>query len=87
MKNIGWKMKYTKDQNMQLFKKYHPKVYTDCVLISAAGNILYHEAIDDSPLNMGQVNNFYLQNAIEDFLDNHPVKVPEGKGFECLIIK
>lgn len=87
MKNIGWKMKAVKDQNMQLFKKYHPKVYTDCVLVSAAGNILYHGAIDDSPLNMGQLKNFYLQNAIEDFLDNRSVKIPEGKGAGCLIIK
>lgn len=87
MKNIGWKMKYTKDLNMQLFKKYHPKVYSDCVLVSSDGTILYHGAIDDSPLNMGQVKNFYLQNAIEDFLNNRPVKVPEGKGTGCLIIK
>lgn len=86
MKNLGWKMETIKDRNKVLFRLYHPKVYTDCVLVSAGGKILYHGAIDDSPANMGQVKNFYLQNAIDDLLNKRLVKVQESKGFGCLIV-
>jgi len=87
MKNLGWKMKSIKDNNHQLLKKFHPKVYTDCILVSDKGKVLYHGAIDDSQSNMGQVKNFYLQNAIEDVLHSRPVKVAEGQGRGCLIVR
>jgi hypothetical protein len=85
LKNLGWKINYVTDKNKVYVKKYHPKVYSDCVLVSASGEILYQGAVDDSPLHSGQVLNFYLKDAIDDYLIGKPVKIKEGKGFGCLI--
>ena len=86
LKNLGWKVKYVVDKQKFYTKTYHPKATTDCVFVSASGEILYKGAVDDSPLNMGQVLNFYVKDAIEDFLNHKPVKVKEGKSFGCTIV-
>ena len=85
LKNLEWEIKYVIDKDKSYQKKYQPKVTTDCVLVSVTGEILYRGAVDDSPLNLGQVKNFYLKNAIDDFLNGGIVKVKEGKGVGCLI--
>ena len=85
LKNLEWEIKYVIDKDKSYQKKYQPKVTTDCVLVSVTGEILYRGAVDDSPLNLGQVKNFYLKNAIDDFLNGGTVKVKEGKGVGCLI--
>ncbi|MHB8260009.1 MAG: thioredoxin domain-containing protein [Bacteroidia bacterium] len=86
LKNLGWKVKYIIDKDNYFQKKYQPKVTTDCVLISAKKEIIYHGSVDDSPLNFGQVKNFYLKDAIEDYLGNKLVKVKEGKSIGCLLL-
>ena len=85
LKNLGWKINYVIDKNKSIVKKYKPKVSTDCVFVSGNGEILYQGAVDDSPLNLGQVKNFYLKNAIKDFINGSAVKIKEGKGVGCLI--
>ncbi len=85
LENLGWKINYIIDKKGNYIKKYHPKVFSDCVFVSPPGVILYKGAVDDSPLNMGRVVNFYLKDAIEDYLSNKPVKIKEGKGLGCLI--
>lgn len=85
MKNLSWKMKYFKDGGKKFVRRFHPKMYTDCFLVSPLGVVLYQGAIDDSPLHMGQVQNPYLEEAIDGYLKNGIVKVRQVKGVGCLI--
>lgn len=85
MQNLGWKLPYIKDRKHQLVKELQPKVSTDCVLVDSSGKVLYRGAIDDGPLNMGTVRNFYLKNALDAYFNHLPVKVSSGKGIGCFL--
>jgi hypothetical protein len=85
LKNLGWKLPYIKDKERQLVQELQPKVSTDCVLVDASGKVLYKGAIDDGPLNMGTVRSFYLKNALDQYFNHMPVKVPSGKGVGCFL--
>jgi hypothetical protein len=86
MKNLGWKMGSVRDNKHMLTRQYHPKVYTDCVLVSADGAVLYRGAIDDSALHMGQVQHSYLQNALGEFLAGGEVMIKQATGAGCMIV-
>ncbi|HEX5151554.1 MAG TPA: hypothetical protein VFW07_08890 [Parafilimonas sp.] len=85
MQNLGWKLPYLKDKKHQLVQKLQPKVSTDCVLVDASGKVLYKGAIDDGPLNMGTVRHFYLKDALDEYFNHKPIKVPSGKGIGCFL--
>lgn len=85
LKNLGWSIQYTIDKTRTYIHKYNPEVTTECMLVSSGGEILYRGAVDDSPLNLGQVNNFYLKDAIENYMQHVPIKVKRGKAVGCLI--
>jgi len=85
LKNLGWDIKYIVDEDQILLNQYRPNVSTDCVLVTSEGKILYKGTVDDSPLNYGQVLNFYLKNALEDYFNNKPIRVKEGQGVGCII--
>jgi len=86
MKNLGWKMAPVKDSKQILTRQYRPRVYTDCVLVSAGGAVLYRGAIDDSALHMGQVQNSYLQNALGEYLAGGEVLIKQAAGAGCMIV-
>ncbi|MBO9201033.1 MULTISPECIES: thioredoxin domain-containing protein [Niastella] len=81
--DLGWDLPYIKDNDHKLLQKWRPKVSTDCVLVDEKGNVLYLGTIDDGPLNMGTVKNFYLKDALEAYLNNLPIKVSSAKGIGC----
>jgi hypothetical protein len=83
LSDLGWKLPYIKDSNHQLLQQLKPKVSTDCVLVDATGKVLYQGTIDDGPLNMGTVKNFYLKDALEAYLNDLPIKVSSAKGIGC----
>lgn len=85
MRNLGWKLPYIKDKQHQLVQQLRPKVSTDCVLVDASGKVLYKGAIDDGPLNMGTVKNFYLKDALDAYFHHIPIKVSNGKGIGCFL--
>jgi hypothetical protein len=85
MRNLAWKMSYLKDTGGKFMKRFKPKLYTDCVLVSHEGKVLYHGAIDDSPLHMGQVRHSYLEEAIEGYLKNGIVSISHANGVGCMI--
>jgi hypothetical protein len=85
MQNLGWKLTCIKDKKHQLVHELQPKVSTDCVLVDDSGKVLYKGAIDDGPLNMGTVKNFYLRDALDAYLHHTPIKVSSGKGVGCLL--
>lgn len=85
LKNLGWKLPYIKDKKRQLVQQLQPKVSTDCVVVDASGKVLYKGAIDDGPLNMGTVRSFYLKNALDQYFNHMPIKVPSGKGVGCFL--
>ena len=85
MKNLGWKLKTILDKKKVLAKLYRPEVTTNCVLVAPDGKPLYKGAVDDSVQNYGQVINFYLKNALEDYVAGRPVRVKEGEGVGCYL--
>jgi len=85
MQNLGWKLPYIKDKAHQLLHELQPKVSTDCVFVDGSGKVLYRGAIDDGPLNMGTVKNFYLKNALDAYFNHTPIKVSSGKGVGCFL--
>ena len=85
IESLGWDIKYIIDEDQKLLNQYHPKVSTDCVLLTPAGKVVYKGAVDDSPLNYGQIKEFYLKNAIEDFFEGRPIRVRLGEGIGCII--
>lgn len=85
LKNLGWSISYRVDRNKTYRKKYHPKMTTECVLVSADGTIVYRGAVDDGPLNAGMVRQFFLKMALEDYFNKVPVRIKEGKTIGCLI--
>jgi hypothetical protein len=85
MQNLGWKLPYIRDKKRQLVHQLQPKVSTDCVVVDGSGKVLYRGAIDDGPLNMGTVKNFYLKNALDAYFNHTPLKVSSGKGVGCFL--
>lgn len=85
LKNLGWKLPYIKDKKHQYVQALQPKVSTDCVVVDASGKVLYRGAIDDGPLNMGTVRNFYLKNALDQYFHHMPIKVSNGRGLGCFL--
>jgi len=85
MKNLDWKLETILDKDKVLAKQYRPRVTTNCVLVSPSGLLLYKGAVDDSVQNFGQVVNFYLRSALEDYFAGRPVRVETGQGVGCYL--
>ncbi|OQP60698.1 hypothetical protein A3860_32380 [Niastella vici] len=83
--DLGWRLPYKKDKDHTLLRQLKPRVSTDCVLVDAKGKVLYVGAIDDGPLNMGAVKNFYLKDALEAYVNDRPVRVSSAKGIGCTL--
>jgi hypothetical protein len=85
LKSLGWDIKFVIDKDKSYQKKYKPEVTTECLLLSPKGEVLYRGAVDDSPLNLGQVKNFFLKDAIQDYMAKRPIRVKTSKPVGCLI--
>lgn len=85
LKSLHWDIPFVIDRNKAYQNKFKPTVTTECMLISPAGEVLYRGAVDDSPLNLGQVKNFFLRDALEDYTNNKPIRIKQGQPVGCLI--
>ncbi len=57
----------------------------ECFLFDAAGKLVYHGAIDDSPADISQVSRHHLQEAIGEMTSGKSISVKESRSIGCSI--
>ena len=75
---------YLKDADQSVAKKFGALVTLHAFVLDGERNLRYRGRIDDSrdPAN---VTSHDLRNALDDMLENKPVRVPETRPFACAI--
>lgn len=85
MRNSGWNFSPILDSNGKWMKKYGAKLTPEVFLLDAKETVAYHGAIDDSVLNVGQIQHPYLQTALEQLLSGQKIFPKETKAYGCYI--
>jgi peroxiredoxin len=77
-----------KDESMSFAKFLHASVAPECFLIQE-GNTVYHGRIDDWMFAVGRkrtvITEHNLQDAIDEVIENKPVKIRETKPVGCIL--
>ena len=76
---------YAVDKNSELANAFGANRTPECFLFDKNGKLVYHGAIDDNPLDEGNVNRTHLKVAINELLNGKEVSVKETRSVGCNI--
>ena len=76
---------YVADNTGELAEAFEATHIPECYLFNQHAKLTYKGAIDDSPGNADAVKTRYLNNAIEDMLNNKPLKTNTSATIGCNI--
>ena len=79
------------DSNHRITNIINAEITPQCFLIDSLGKILYRGAIDNWVVELGRkkqyINEHYLENAIEQYLNGDPIEISHTKAIGCIIQK
>jgi thioredoxin-related protein len=81
----GYHWPYLVDKNHELADAFGANRTPECFLFDAAGKLVYHGAIDDSPGNADAVNRKHLMMAIDEMNAGKDISVKESRSVGCTI--
>jgi peroxiredoxin len=78
-----------KDEAFKLAKKYNATITPEVVVVDAKGKVLYQGRIDNWAYELAKkrkvITEHNLQDALENIIQNKPVRVPRTKAVGCYI--
>lgn len=80
-KKLGFKFPYAVDATSDIARAFGATKTPECFLFAAAGNLVYHGAVDDS--KKGDVKDPYLRNALDALLAGKEIALKETKFVGC----
>lgn len=82
---IGFNFPYLYDETQEIARNFGAAYTPHLFLFDEQRSLIYTGKIDDNWQNPSQVNNRYLESAIEEYLEGKPVSVPETFAIGCTI--
>jgi thioredoxin-related protein len=84
-KNQGYNFYYAVDANSKLADAFGATRTPEVYLFDAKGILQYKGAIDDNPVDAGNVKRVHTKEAITEMLGGKPVSVKESRSLGCAI--
>lgn len=76
---------YAVDQNSVLADAFGANRTPECFLFDKSGKLVYHGAIDDSPVDPDKITRHHLQEAIKEMMAGKEISVKETRSIGCSI--
>ena len=76
---------YLFDETQEIATQFGAQRTPEVFLFDAEKQLIYHGAIDDNYENASQVQQHYLRSALDDTLNNEPIRQPETTAIGCSI--
>ena len=81
----GYSWYYAIDANSQIADAFGANRTPECFLFDASGKLVYHGAIDDSPMDASAVKTNYLKAALDQNNTGKEVSVKTSRSVGCVI--
>lgn len=81
----GYQWYYAVDENSVMANAFGANRTPECFLFNAAGNLVYHGAIDDNPGKADAVTRKHLKEAIDEMLAGKEITIKESRSMGCAI--
>ena len=81
----GYKWPYALDSNNELADAFGASRSPECYLFNGKGILVYHGAIDDSPVDETKILRRHLYEAINEMLSGKDILIKESRSIGCSI--
>jgi peroxiredoxin len=84
-KTLKMKFPYVVDGTSDVARAFGATRTPEAFVFDAAGKLVYHGTVDDSPKDVAAIKEFYLKDAVNAVAEGKPVTNAETKAFGCTI--